>query len=140
MGAYEDMMNEMSELSDANFNFEPGSDFEPQNADSRSGNILGVKGLASQASNAVKNPNTNNLANFNIQVSRPTRAIVGVSLPFVLFGYQEEQNLYKSFPYVQKRYQNHLVENQKNFKEINACSAFIIEMIQKSNKYCFAQF
>lgn len=96
MGAYEDMMNEMSELSDANFNFEPTSDFEPQNADARSGNILSVKGLATQAKNAVRNPNTNNLANFNIQVTRPTRAIVGVSLPFVLFGYQEEQNLYKS--------------------------------------------
>jgi len=94
MGQYEDMMNEMSELADNNFNFEP-STFEPQNADSKRSGISAVKGLASQ-SQGVKNPNTNNLANFNIQVTRPTRAIVGVSLPFVLFGYQEEVNLYKS--------------------------------------------
>jgi hypothetical protein len=94
MGQYEDMMNEMSELADSNFNFEP-STFEPQNADSKQGGISAVRGLASQ-SQGVKNPNTNNLANFNIQVTRPTRAIVGVSLPFVLFGYQEEVNLYKS--------------------------------------------
>ena len=31
-----------------------------------------------------------------MQVTRPTRAITGVSLPFVLFGYQEEKNLYKT--------------------------------------------
>lgn len=94
MGQYEDMMNEMAELADSNFNFEP-STFEPQNADSKKGAISAVKGLASQ-SQGVKNPNTNNLANFNIQVTRPTRAITNTSLPFVLFGYQEEVNLYKS--------------------------------------------
>ena len=94
MGAYENMMNEMSELSDANFNFEPDT-FEPQNADNRSKGTILSKGLVGQGA-AVKNPNNQNLANFNVQVSRPTRAIVGVSLPFVLFGYQEEKNLYKS--------------------------------------------
>ena len=94
MGAYEDMMNEMSALSDANFDFEPQS-FEPQNADTRNSTIGSERGLASQGMR-VKNPNSNNLANFNVQVTRPTRAIVGLSLPFVLFGYQEEKNLYKS--------------------------------------------
>jgi len=95
MSAYTDMMNEMNRLSDDNFNFEPSSSFEPMNVDSRNSLIGGTKGLATQGA-AVKNPNNNNLANFNIQVSRPTRAIAGVSLPFVLFGYQEQQNLYKS--------------------------------------------
>lgn len=97
MGFYDDMMNEVSNQADKNFNFEPmyRSSFEPSsNADSLP-QIKPITGLAAAGSSG--NPmDLANCAQFNIQVSRPTRAITSTALPFALFGYQESFNLYKT--------------------------------------------
>jgi hypothetical protein len=102
MGIYEDMLNEIDGVADNNFNFQPasnqrGRNFEPSryNADAALPQLSNIPNLA--GASRVTNPfDVSDKAQFNIIVTRPTRAITSTALPFALFGYQESINLYKT--------------------------------------------